>query len=92
MEVFDFFLMCVKFWNFFRCHTKKRVLTARNFQKSLKLSTALQEPLWQEEFGEHLDTGFIEPKSIIIKPSKRKASTSWKYRGFYLYTNRDDSI
>ena len=26
----------------------------------------------EEEFGEELDTSFIEPKSIIITPSKRK--------------------
>ena len=26
----------------------------------------------EEEFGEELDTGFIEPKSIITTPSKRK--------------------
>ena len=69
---------------------KKKVLTARNFQKS----PALQEPLWQEiyrkawpckiqvlplsqeEFGEQLDTGFIEPNKII-KPLKTKASTTF---------------
>ena len=34
-------------------------------------------PLSQEEFGEQLDTGFIEPNKII-KPSKRKALTTFQ--------------